>query len=526
MIQSKVLEICRLKTEAFHLIGLDLRKRYERALKENKLPQESKWDQARVLQFLHAVSTSSASVDKDILQTWKELYKPLRETSTLPAKERTNKLNNALKELATHMAASMNTNIQMHFFKRQCKYLRLKHDLNKEDARKLQNELNETLKGCPEDLLTLPEPTEKGVAYDLEKSPEKFLYPMWRMNSWFAEVNAKTFAILPLSTGFTPSASLQIDTETLDHWLSNARTKEYHERQQIRRAKDRALLEKQNAEKRTQDKKTDPKKRTRLHPPGRQEGDEILSEKDFLWNSFFDFQAIHLTESQKKRGIRFGHHITTDGISVSIQLIHIGHKVLKRAKKRKTSKKDCDPNIYASLDHTKVVGVDPGKHAIVHMTTETSPKDSEGLTLEYTAAQRRYESKSSRRNKHLQRVKFARHPEIQQLEALLAQTNSRAPALADFQKYLSTRFSVQEKLYAFYANNIYRIYRWWNWRATRSSEDKFINRIEKVFGKDFILAYGDWSSSIGVKGPSTPTVGLKSRIIQRYGKEHVLGMLL
>jgi hypothetical protein len=112
---------------------------------------------------------------------------------------------------------------------------------------------------------------------------------------------------------------------------------------------------------------------------------------------------------------------------------------------------------------------------------------------------------------------------VKQLEEKLSRTVSRAPSVADFKVYLSTRFKVQKTLYAHYESKVFRIYRWWNWRDRRSSEDRFIDKIGKVFGQDCILAYGTWSSWSGMKGlESTPTVGLRRRIAQKY---QVIGTL-
>jgi hypothetical protein len=46
-----------------------------------------------------------------------------------------------LGELATRMAACINTNIKEHFFKRQCKFLMVRDGLTKDEARTLQSEV-------------------------------------------------------------------------------------------------------------------------------------------------------------------------------------------------------------------------------------------------------------------------------------------------------------------------------------------------------------------------------------------------
>lgn len=76
---------------------------------------------------------------------------------------------------------------------------------------------------------------------------------------------------------------------------------------------------------------------------------------------------------------------------------------------------------------------------------------------------------------------------------------------------------MQKKLYQYYSNKVFRIYKWKNWKDRRRSEDKFIDRIGKVFGQDIILAYGAGAGWHAIKGmASTPTTGLRRRIAQKY----------
>src|SRR5688572_13651420 len=69
-------------------------------------------------------------------------------------------------------------------------------------------------------------------------------------------------------------------------------------------------------------------------------------------------------------------------------------------------------NISEELDMKKedvvIVGVDPGKHNLVYMTTETADaekKRKSGKSLRYTSAQRRHESHKLLRRKKLEKAK-------------------------------------------------------------------------------------------------------------------------
>ena len=53
------------------------------------------------------------------------------------------------------------------------------------------------------------------VDLELQKHPERFLYPMWIMSKYFETAEQRLFALLPLSHGFVPGACLHIDTDAL-----------------------------------------------------------------------------------------------------------------------------------------------------------------------------------------------------------------------------------------------------------------------------------------------------------------------
>ena len=195
----------------------------------------------------------------------------------------------------------------------------------------------------------------------------------------------------------------------------------------------------------------------------------------------------------------------------------------KRRKERKEERKRQVKDKLEQLkgkgieDETKIIGVDPGKKTIVHMTNEISPKkgdERERKTLTYTSSQRRFESGEAHRKKKL---KESKSKEVMEIESGLSKTNSKNPSSEEFKEYLSARFRVQNDLYNYYVDNKFRIYRWLNWRFRRKSEDLFINQIGKTFGENIILAYGNWSGSKKLKGLApSPTTGIRRRIGQQY----------
>lgn len=580
-IRNRVTQIHRLRVETCHLINLHLRLRYKQASSKKEFPIETSWDKDLVKKYIQAVGVSKngkPAIPLDVIDVRDNHYIPLRREANLPDLEnRTGLSDSSLEELATSIATTINTNIIEHFFKRQYSYLfhqdiegEKQEEIEKDskERRKLRKARHKRTREKQEAINSktgttnepsLPNYIEKSVVEDLESNPEKFLYPMWIMNSFLESRGKKKFALLPLTKRFVPSASLSIDTKTLGEMANRIKDKdiftkfkEYKKQkedrlnvdrkeQKAKQERDRMEFEEKIKEGKEEVDLT--KKPKQYKQQGRDTRKHVLEEKNLLWHIFFDPERL-FTKSQIERGkANFAHRIVTDGVSVSVN--HFRPEVKKKPKGR-TAKRfrkkekfgveslDMLSNMdFKDIDLNKIVGVDPGKHTILHMTNASSPVDhpkssKKKLTrkeqlarkkqrndkiLKYTAGQRQYESKSVRRNKTLQDEK---PDDVQQLEDVLSQTDSKSNSVAEFKRYLSARFQVQEQLYSYYGKERFRIFRWRIWRDRRSSEDKFINKIGETFGDDVVLAYGTWNQYFGKGLSSSPTTSLKRRIAKKY----------
>ena len=132
-------------------------------------------------------------------------------------------------------------------------------------------------------------------------------------------------------------------------------------------------------------------------PKGRKSDEASLNEKDLCWLPLFRLKKLAPRSQAHKR---LGHHLTTDGVSVSVVILRRRRKgdegVAKKKKKNKRTKKSGQLHNMASgaplparhiapVDAAKVVGCDPGKHQLLHLTNECSPMVAEGRkTLRYT----------------------------------------------------------------------------------------------------------------------------------------------
>ena len=480
-IQESVEKVNRITTEAYHLLNLHVRRLLD--AKEPIPKLESNY----LRQFFYCVSTTRRKckipkVDEAILRTKKELYDPLQ-----PPTLYRDGLKGFLNSEAVVMATCIRNNIVMHFFKRQRKYLRLVHpEIPKGELSQFIDQVNE-VKGTDVTEPTLPREIIKNVAYDLEKEPEKFLVPMHYMNCFLEKAQQKVFSLVPLRRGFVPKA-IRIDHVTLEAFVHTEQESQHYKTQ-------KASLT----------KKDEPKKKRKKNCT--EDNELAISLRDMLWNTYFDLRRIKC----RKRKYRFDHSIVTDGVSVSCQFIK---KVRTNSTPKKKQKKelqnkgeiDCD-----SIKNRPVVGIDPGKHSIIYLTSDDSSIKNR---MQYTNIQRRVELGRKRFNRKQKEKKMKC---IFEAEQVLSQQNSRTVSVEGFRNYIKARWEVQDVCYNHYSNKLFRIHSWWCYQNKQKTEAKLIDRVKEKFGDNAVLAYGTWNRCSQMKGliPS-PTSGIRKLLSHHF----------
>ena len=104
----------------------------------------------------------------------------------------------------------------------------------------------------------------------------------------------------------------------------------------------------------------------------------------------------------------------------------------KRTKTEEEQKEEID---CSSLQGKIIVGVDPGKRSILHITTDDKCKSKDG-SLKYTSQQRVFESGLYKfRNK----LENRKPDEIEELEHRMCSSNSRTVRLDRFLEYRSNK---------------------------------------------------------------------------------------
>ena len=243
-LRKQALQMQELVVEVYHLINLHFLERCEQVASDQP-PQpisgrpydadpriEPKWDGKRVLEYFYAVARhehrQSAVPAVEIMRAQERLYNQLRKDHLPRPEGATDKDQlwlvsrlglhvNSLLHVANRIAAVINTNIRQHFYPRQQQHITLRDNLPTKIAAKCrQMDINSNAhrgrthdESLPYELLT------DSVEWELQKHPERFLYPMWCMNKLREEKGESLFSVLPLSCGFVPGACLHIDTDAL-----------------------------------------------------------------------------------------------------------------------------------------------------------------------------------------------------------------------------------------------------------------------------------------------------------------------
>jgi len=262
-------------------------------------------------------------------------------------------------------------------------------------------------------------------------------------------------------------------------------------------------------------------KKTRKPP-----SDDDLLRRTRFWSFFFEFDGIH---SDKE----FAHFIATDAVSISVYFF-----APAKEKKKKPSSPftrvlpEWRPEMHSWVTERPFVGLDPGGVILMfarlvvlneigllavagaleegrelEMRAEYFSYDATGPTEQYSNRQRRHEIRTP-----LFEMLARRHMPLEVTMRLkrLSRTTSRHWSFAEMREYIIVRSAFQDLLYDYFSNPVHRIHRWWAFQNTQRSETDLVRRLMIKFGKDVVIAYGDWSSSVQRKGCKPgPTVRLR-----------------
>lgn len=322
------------------------------------------------------------------------------------------------------------------------------------------------------------------TCYDVCVNPNDYLEPMYTMMLGLEDENEKIYNLFPQCSSQVPR-HITIDTSTVYHLLMD----------------------------------------TKLHPGKTSYLGKFSQYEREIWLPFF----MTSMRCFRRGSYGFNYMIRTDGVSVSLQLIHERFKGMKATAIEIMIKKEQpkDPNgkkkhqgFYItdladpeSLAGKKVVGIDPGKGDLLFAVTvpnnlnPSCRRKKTATKLRYTQNQRRKEQQIKKhRNLILEWRQESRieGKTVVEWESSLAHDletgirhpfNSKSLQSSEYQKYLCLKNLVTHKLSSFYHDPIYRKFRLNTYSNTQRSESNFMNRFRETFGHpdNVVVGFGDWN---------------------------------
>jgi hypothetical protein len=426
-------------------------------------------------------NTGRKEKDTSMLDTLQEFYdteyQPLLNHEKTPLKNKSN----MLPYLATQLHTSLSNNTQEHFIQHFLRFIN-KTTTNITEDKVVLFKFKKQLLECNEETDTifddwkrthlhniLPENIKKSVHYDVKVKPFDYLKGMLYMNAVLEKEEHKLFQPLPLRNNIIPKHII-LDTACIVNLFS-------------------------------------------LEGKTKSELFKAIKENQYdVWNNLLNLQH----KTFKSKHYQFHYQLQTDGISCSLLFIRKDLKDKKWGSRVPTLQEQDFHNIedlsreqLKEVAHCNIVGCDPGKRSLVYMM------DSNGKKLQYTAPQRKRESKA-KTNQRILLVEKKRNNIIEK-ETHLSFQNSKSVDYEKFKKYLIEKDKLNKETIDFYQREVWRKMKFRQYSYGKKSMDKFLNKIKETFGENILIGYGNWSRSTQMKH-FMPTLnkGLRKQIHKKY----------
>ena len=424
--------------------------------------------------------------DTELLETLEDFYKT--EYQPLLNHKKTNLKNTTflLPYLATQIHTSLHNNFQEHFIQHFLRFInKTTNDITEDKAtlfqfKKQLLELNKTDEIFSNWKLThlhniLPNEIKKSIHYDIKVRPFEYLKGMLYMNSVLEKQESKLFQPLPLRNNIIPKHII-IDTASLINLFCPEKDKEGN------KVKKGELLS------------------------------SLKENQNEVWCNFLNLKQRIF----KNKHYRFHNQIQTDGVSCCLLFIRKdlkdkkwGSRVPVLQEQDFYNIEDLSKEQLDTLKERNIVGCDPGKRSLVYMM------DKNGNKLQYTAPQRKRESKS-KTNQRILLVERKRNY-ITEKETHLSFQNSKSVDYEKFKNYLIEKDKLNKETSEFYKKEVWRKMKFRQYSYAKKSIDTFLNKIKETFGENILIGYGNWSRTSQMKH-FIPTMnkGLRKLIHKKY----------
>ena len=424
--------------------------------------------------------------DTELLETLSRFYE--EEYQPLLNHDKTNLKNTTflLPYLATQIHTSLHNNLQEHFIQHFLRFInKTTTEITEEKAllfkfKKQLFDLTETDEMFSEWKNThlsniLPTEIKKSIHYDVKVRPFAYLKGMLYMNNVLEKMESKLFQPLPLRNNIIPKHII-LDTASLINIFCPEKDKEGNK---VRKGE---LLS------------------------------HVKDNQCEVWSNFLNMK----NKIFKNKHYQFHNQIQTDGISCCLLFIRKDLKDKKWGSRVPTLQEqdfytieDLSKEQLVSLKKRNIVGCDPGKRSLVYMM------DAQGNKLQYTAPQRKKESKA-KCNERILLLERKRNGIIEK-ETHLSIQNSKSVNYEKFKTYLIEKDKLNKETSHFYQKEVWRKMKFRAYSYGKKSIDTFLNKIKETFGENILIGYGNWSRSTQMKHfMPTMNKGLRKLIHKKY----------
>jgi len=317
---------------------------------------------------------------------------------------------------------------------------------------------------------------KKSVHYDVKVRPFDYVKGMLYMNSVLEDQERKLFQPIPLQTDIIPKY-ITLDTASLVSLFCPEKDKDG------KKTKKGELLK------------------------------NIKENQRDVWSSFIDLN----NKIFRNAHYQFSYQLQTDGVGCSLLFIRKdlaenktwGSKIPVVDEKDYPQLEALDEVHLNDLKKRKIIGCDPGKRSLVYMV------DEEGNRLQYTAPQKRIESKA-KRNAYVLGIEKRRCGIIER-ETLLSSYNGKTSNYTKFKSYLVEKTRLNNVTMEFYHREVWRKMKFRSYSYGKKTIDVFLNKIRETFGDNLLIGYGNWSRDTQMKHfMPTMNKGLRKEIHRKY----------
>lgn len=251
-----------------------------------------------------------------------------------------------------------------------------------------------------------------------------------------------------------------------------------------------------------------------------------------LWNRFFKLDNKMF---KNKPNYKFHYMIKTDGVSVGVNFIRLKDDVTpykfnpftNKMKGGETTKHIEKITITDKLRNKKLVCADPN---ISNDLIYCGSKDKNGNleTFRYTQSQRNSETKHTKYRRITDKFsKYYRvgNQTVKELETTLSHYNKRTNNFEKFKDYLIQKNTLNNLLFEYYENYIFRKFKFNKYINTQKSESKMIKNFTNKYGnpEDVVFVIGDFDKGNNHMKGNEPVITKKfRRIFTNAGFENYL----